>query len=575
MGIRVRGTTAALIVIGLAATACTGGGTAGGGGAQGGAAGSLPRNETLYTTGTQWGPPANFNPVRDWDFATGSKGLAYETLFHFDPNQGKLTPWLAQSGTWTDDKTYELKLRSGITWSDGKPLTADDVVYSYGISKYEASPLHTMWSWLSGAKAVDATTVRFTFKQAHYQEWDFNLYGIPIVPKHIWGTRSEKDVLNGVNDNPVATGAYKLKSHSQDRVVWERRDDWWGVKILGKKPAPKYIVDVSNPSNEVVVGQLTQGQLDLSNNFLPGASSMVKAHKVVSYYDKPPYMLPANTTWMVPNTTKKPMNDPAFRKALADSVDTPKIVKGVYGQLVQAANPTGLLPQWSKFVDKGVVAKEGFSFDPAKARKTLAAAGYKDRDGDGFVENKDGSKISLKLEVPSGWTDWMEASKVIAAGAKDAGIKIAPGFPDQNALQEQRGKGDFDLILDNQRQLSNTPWTYYQYIFEQPIQKVQNTVNFGRYENDQAWDLVQQLGGVRTDDTAGMQKVISRIQDIQLKELPVIPLWYNALWAQSNTGAWSGWPSDKAGAPHTAPAMWRNWMEMGGFDTLTTLKPAK
>lgn len=574
MAIRVRMITTALAVIGLAATACTGGGAAGGGG-QGAGNGSLPRNETLYTSGTQWGPPANYNPFRNWDHATGTKGLAYETLFHFDPNQGKLTPWLAQSGAWSDDKTYEVKLRPGVKWSDGKPLTAEDVAYSYGVGKFEASSLHPMWSWLSDAKAVDTTTVRFTFKEAHYQEWDFNLYGLPIVPKHIWSTRSEKDILNGVNDKPVVSGAYKLKSHSQDRVVWERRDDWWGVKMLGKKPAPKYIVDVSNPSNEVVIGQLTQGQLDLSNNFLPGAAAMVKSGKVASYYDKPPYMLSANTTWLVPNTTKKPLDDAAFRKALADSVDIGKIVKGVYGQLVNPANPTGLLPQWDTFVDKDLVAKEGFAFDTAKAKQTLAAAGYKDTDGDGFVENKDGSKISLKLEVPSGWTDWMEAAKVVASSAKAAGIKITPGFPDQNALQEARGKGNFDLVLNNERQLSNSPWTYYEYIFQLPVQAEQNTVNFGRYENKEAWGLVQQLGGIKTDDTAGMQKVISKIQEIQLKEVPVIPLWYNGLWAQQNTSAWKNWPSDKAGAPHSAPALWRNWLEMGGFDMLTTLKPAK
>ncbi|MFI6344120.1 ABC transporter substrate-binding protein [Streptomyces sp. NPDC050560] len=573
MGIRGR-ITAALVVFGLAATACTGGSSSGSGPSGPAAGGALPRNETLYTTGTQWGPPANYNPLRDWDCATGTKGLAYETLFHFDPNAGKLTPWLATSGSWTDDTTYELKLRPGITWSDGKPLTADDVVYSYEIGKMAAAPTHTMWSWLSGARKVDDTTVRFSFEQPHYQEWDFDLYGIPIVPKHVWGGRSEKDVLNGVNDKPVVSGAYTLKSKGQDRVVWQRRDDWWGTKALGMTPAPKYIVDVSNPSNEVVIGQLNQGQLDLSNNFLPGAASMVKAGKVVSYHDKPPYMLPANTAWLVPNTTRKPMDDAEFRKALASSVDVDKIVKGVYGQLVDKAGPTGLLPQWDKFVDKGEVARKGFSFDTAKARKLLSEAGYKDGNGDGYVENKDGSAISLKLMVPSGWTDWMEASKVIASSAKAAGIRITPGFPDQNALNEQRGKGNFDLIMDNQRQLSNTPWTYYQYLFQLPVLDTQNTVNFGRYENKHAWDLVQQLGQVKTDDTAGMRKVISRLQDIQLTDMPLIPLWYNALWAQSNPGTWTNWPSDKAGAPHSAPAMWRNWLEMGGFETLTTLKPA-
>ncbi|MGW2281120.1 ABC transporter substrate-binding protein [Streptomyces sp. NPDC001770] len=573
-GIRVR-IACALAVIALTATACTGGSPATGKGPGGAQGGSLPRDETLYTTGTQWGPPANYNPLRDWDHATGTKGLVYETLFHFDPNAGKLTPWLAESGAWKDAKTYEVKLRPGITWSDGEPLTAKDVAYSYGLGKIEASSFHSLWSWLSGAEAVDDTTVRFTFASAHYQEWDFNLYGRPIVPEHVWSGRSEEEILNGVNDKPVGTGAYTLKSKSQDRVVWQRRDTWWGTKALGMTPAPRYIVDVSNPSNEVVIGQLGQGQLDLSNNFLPGASSLVKAKKVVSYYDQPPYMLSANTAWLVPNTTRKPLDDAAFRKALAASVDIDKIVKGVYGDLVKKADPTGLLPQWDQYIDKGVVASDGFSYDTAGAKKILADAGYRDTNGDGLVENKDGSKIALKLAVPTGWTDWMEAAKVIAAGAKAAGISVTTEFPDQNALNEQRAKGDFDLVLNNDRQLSNTPWTYYEYMFQLPVQKQQNTVNFGRYENQEAWKLVQRLGQVPTDDAAGMKAVTSELQKIQLDEMPLIPLWYNGLWSQSTTGTWTNWPSDKAGAPAYAPALWRNWLEMGGFEMLTRLKPAK
>ncbi|MGW7595441.1 ABC transporter substrate-binding protein, partial [Streptomyces rubiginosohelvolus] len=90
----------------------------------------------------------------------------------------------------------------------------------------------------------------------------------------------------------------------------------------------------------------------------------------------------------------------AFRRALAASVDTGKIVKGVYGGLVKGADPTGLLPQWDTYIDKGLVASEGFTFDTAEAKQILADAGYKDTDGDGLVENKDGSKISLKLAVP-------------------------------------------------------------------------------------------------------------------------------------------------------------------------------
>ncbi|WP_433518014.1 ABC transporter substrate-binding protein [Nonomuraea sp. CA-143628] len=573
-----------LLATALAAAACTGGGAtptapnsqpASAPAANPGNPGSLPRNQTLYTTGTQWGPPANFNPIREWDSAVGTKGLVYETLFHYDPNAAKLTPWLAESGGWTSDTVYEAKIRTGITWADGQPMTAKDVVFSYELGKMKTVPFHNVWDWLKSVEAPDAQTVRFTFAKANYQEWDYNLYNRVVVPEHIWRGRSEEDVLNGVNDDPVGTGAYKFQSHDQDRVVLVKRDDWWGRTALKMDPKPKYIVDVATPSNEVALGMLLQKGMDLSNNFLPGVANLVKGNfGITSFYDQPPYMLSANTAWLVPNTTKKPMDDPAFRKALAASVDTKKIVEGVYGNLVKAAGPTGLLPQWDQYVDQGAVSQGGFSFDLAKAKKTLADAGYKDRDGDGLVEGKDGGKIDLTIIVPSGWTDWMEAARVIAGSAKAAGINVEPDFPDYNALVAKRGKGDFDLLLNNERGLSNSPWTYYDYMFQLPIQKTQNTVNFGRYENKAAWALVQRLDQVKTDDVAEMKSLTGQLQKIHLAELPIIPLWYNGLWAQSSVSVWKNWPSAAQGAPKTAPAMWRNWLELGGFETLTQLQPA-
>ncbi|HEY9525277.1 MAG TPA: ABC transporter substrate-binding protein [Thermopolyspora sp.] len=536
---------------------------------------SLPRNETLYTSGAQWGPPANFNPIREWDSAMGAKGLVYETLFHFDPATGKLFPWLAQSGGWTGDKTYEIKLRPGVKWSDGQPFTAKDVAFTFELGKMETIPYHVLWEWLKSVEAVDDQTVKFTFSTANYQEWDFNLFNRAIVPEHLWKDLSEKDVLNGVNENAVGTGAYKYMSHDQDRVVLERRDDWWGKTALNMEPKPKYIVDIVNSSNEVAMGLLLQKGMDLSNNFLPGIANLVKGNFGIStYYPDAPYMLSANTTWLVPNTTKKPMNDPAFRKALATAIDTKKIVENVYSNIVKASGPTGMLPQWDQFVDQGVVGQYGFSFDKDKAKKMLADAGYKDTNGDGLVENKDGSKLSLSLIVPSGWTDWMEASRSIAASAKAAGIDITPDFPDYNALVEKRGKGDFDLVLNNDRQLSNTPFTYYQFIYQLPIQKTQNTVNFGRYEDKKSWDLVQRLDQVKSDDTEGMKKVLAELQKRQLDQLPVIPLWYNGLWSQVSNSVWKNWPSSTGNMPKTAAVSWRNWWEMGGFKTLTQLQPA-
>jgi peptide/nickel transport system substrate-binding protein len=65
---------------------------------------SYPRSETLYTSGTMYGPPGDFNPIKDWDYTTGTFGLLYESLFLYNPLTDKFIPWLAQSGSWTGAK---------------------------------------------------------------------------------------------------------------------------------------------------------------------------------------------------------------------------------------------------------------------------------------------------------------------------------------------------------------------------------------------------------------------------------------------------------------------------------------
>ena len=94
------------------------------------AMGEFPRNQTLYTTGAAWEPPGDWNPINTGQ-VTGLNGLGYEPLFLFDPNEAVLTPWLAESGSWTADLVYEAKLRDGITWSDGEQMTAEDVKYTF------------------------------------------------------------------------------------------------------------------------------------------------------------------------------------------------------------------------------------------------------------------------------------------------------------------------------------------------------------------------------------------------------------------------------------------------------------
>lgn len=531
-----------------------------------------PREETLYTSGTQWGAPNDWNPVTDWNYAMGTFGLVYEPLFLYDPLKDEYVPWLAESGEWTGETEYTIKLRDGIFWADGEALTAEDVKVTLELAKDNPLPYSGIWDFLESVEAVDDLTAVVTFSSPQHQQWGNFIYNRPVLPAHLWADRTEEELL-GPNENPIGTGPYQYLTHDQGRMVWQKRDDaWWATEVYDLDPKPTYIVDIVNGSNNVALGLVLQGGLDLSNNFLPGVATLIEGgYGLSTYYDEPPYMLSANTAWLAMDHTEPPLDDPAFRKALAWAIDVPTIVNRVYGNIVQGANPTGLLPTWEKYIDQSVVDEMGFSYDPEMAKQALADAGYVDSDGDGFVENLDGSPISLEIIVPNGWTDWMESIRVIAESAAAVGIDVQTAFPDYNARTDAIHSGNFDLAIVNDKQISNTPWDYYNYMFRLPILESQNTDNFARYDNPDAYALVQELDQVPVDDVEGMNELISQLQAIHLADMPIIPLWYNGAWAQASNAAWTNWPSD--GGAEVFPITWGGYWQMGGMRWLDAIEP--
>lgn len=555
---------AALVAVVLVATACSGDEGAGG----------YPREETLYTTGTAWGPPVNWNPLMPGIFAVGTKGLVYEPLFHYDPEENEYEPWLAESDEWAEEDVHVITLREGVEWSDGEPLTAEDVVATIELGAHDAVHYSNIHAMIESVEATGEHEVTVTFEDNRPQEWMNWAYSEAIVPAHIWADMDEETVTDSPNEDPVGTGPYTYESSTDDRMVWERNDDWWGTDALGLEMQPRYVIDIVNTSNEITMGMLDQNEVDMSNNFLPGIDQVLESNEAItSYYDEPPYMRSANTAWLIPNHEREPLDDAAFRDALAHAVDVQQIVEGAYSNLVEPADPTGLLPEWDDYIDHDLVEEEGFSFDPERAAEILEEAGYTDEDGDGYVETPDGDPISLNLEVPSGWTDWMEAARVIADNAQDVGIDLEAAFPDEQLLIENRNGGEYDLVINNDVQLSNTPWTYYEYLFELPVREDQTTANFQRHENEEAWELVEQLAEVPAEDDEAIVEAVSRIQEIQLTENPAIPLWYNGLWSQAGDTVWTNWPSDADG-PHYPGTMWNDWFELGAIRTLAEIEPA-
>ena len=422
---------------------------------------ALPRNATLYTSGTAWGPFSQFNPLRTSGNATGTLGLLYETLFRYDPLKDKYIPWLATDGKWVG-RTYVLHLRPGVKWSDGKPLTGADVKFTFETGKLAGSELSTMWKTGLSNILVKGNTVSFVFTgKPNYLDWDTNIYSYAIVPAaSLEELQRDRDHDRQHRQDMVGTGpfTYGAGKGTSGTLQWNRRSDWWATKALGMKMPMQYLVDIHNTQNTASLQNFLKDNIDLSNNFFPGVDKVVGG-KVQTYYPKAPYMLSANTAWLVPNTTHAAVERCGVPAGARDVDQRRPDRQGRLRQHRREGQPDRPAADLEQVDRPGPGARSWASRTASPSAKSLLApAGYKDTNGDGYVENKDGSNINLRLIVPNGWSDWMTAIQIIAASAKDAGIKITPAYPDYNGLVDERNSGKFDLVINNDKQLGNTPY---------------------------------------------------------------------------------------------------------------------
>ncbi len=528
---------------------------------------SLPRNETVYTSGVAYSAPTNWNPMNIGNYATGTQGLLYETLFLYNPIKNTYIPWLARSGTWTNSSTYTIDLRDGITWSDGSAFTSADVAYTIELAKTNpAVPYSNLGPFIKSVSTPDANTVVVHFNPGAYQVWLNFLWHNPIIDKAVWSTLSPADQVTGANASPIGTGPMLLDTANDQEVAYTVNPNWWAIKDLNLSFKFKYLVDIVNGSNNVELGQLLESNIDLSNNFLPGISQLISSpaatgklnsnggYGLATYYPTAPYMLSANTVWLEPNLTLAPMNNLNFRKALAYAINPQQIANVIYSNLVDPATPTGLLPNLNPFINKSVVSKYGFFYNPKVAKQFLKASSYKGQ--------------TITIQDPDGWTDWNSATDVIVQELQAIGIKAVAFFPQDAARNVNLTDGTYDLALDNNAGPSSNPWSYFDRVFQLPILKKQTAqLNWERDDNPTAWALVEKLGTISPTDPAASQAIYSQLEQIELSTLPEIPLWYNGAWAQYNTTYWKDFPT--ASTDQYTPVMWGGWL--GNMTTVLAL----
>jgi peptide/nickel transport system substrate-binding protein len=540
---------------------------------------SFPRPQTLITSGTQWGNIAGTNPYVG-NYAAGMVGLVNETLLRFDPLKDTYINWLAKSAKWTGPQQFTIAVRPGVQWADGKRFTGGDVAFNLNLTRFKTSPWNNLYLNVKAPVVAHGNTVVVNFKTTpNYVQWQNAMWNIPMIspPQARNAITNAASLTTYSPGNPIGTGPYVMDAKGYDpttRVVYVKKPHWWAAdQHVSPSPKPKYIIDLVNTSNTNSLSAVLAGVEDLNNNYLPGVESLVNQGKVSAYYKKAPYMLSANTAWLEPNTTHKPLSDVVFRKALAGAIDVNKIVREDYHNLVLPASPTGLLPTWNKYVDAASVKANGTKFSTSAAETMLTKAGYT-KDSSGYFKNKDGSKIDLEIAVPQGWSDWEAARDMIISSAKDAGIRITAKVKDFNTWQTDRNTGNFDLVVDNNYQISDNPYTYWNGIFHLPILTTgtgQTNFNFQRYSNPSAWSLVQRLDKTPLTNTSAIKEINSKLQTILMQDQPLIPLWYNGVWAQFTSKYWTNWPAAGTSRQYI-PAMWRGYMQMTGIDMITHLK---
>ncbi len=537
------------------------------------------RQSTLYAVGGIWGAPTNFNPLNPSDLTSGVQGLIYEKLFMFNPLDGKTNPWIAESGKW-EGKTFKVKIRKGVTFSDGTKCTAKDVKFTYELGKkYDEVYYSNVWKGnLSSIDLIDDYTLNFVFADPAYLEWANQIWQIDILPEHIWASLPKDELLQRPNEKAIGTGPYLIGAYNDQKFELIKNKKWWAIEEMDWDPKPEKIVQLVLPDNSVTVSMLKKGDLDISGNFLPGFPKIKTQpgyEMIKSFYEKSPYFLQQSVAMLCINTTKAPLDNKDLRRAIANSINLQSIIDLAYEGQVTAANPLGFqdIKTWMQYYPEDVVKEFGFSYDVEKSKKILEDAGFKDINGDGFVETPAKKPFSIRLTVPKGWTDWEAAGHVVIDSMNKVGIKTVEDFYDENRYWDALGAADFDMVVtDNYTTPATTPYTVLESVFLREVKKGESADNgnYSRYDNPAARELLRKFNKTPMSDVGTGKKLVAEMAKMILQDSPVIPLWNNGLWNQYSESVWTGWPDEND--PYARIAVYPGQWDMGTVYALTKIR---
>jgi peptide/nickel transport system substrate-binding protein len=497
-------------------------------------------HQCLVMTGS--GDPAfvrNFNPYTATSLPSGtlSRGALYEPLIVTTAGAKLQVPWLAQSWQWSKDgKTLTLNIRKGVKWSDGKPLTAADVVYSLTAGKQDSVMDMVGFarpeSSIASIKQAGTYKVVIRLKAVDSQFIAANLNLQFVVPKHVFS--QVKDVKTWTNPNPVSSGPFNKigRFTTQDYVLLKNQSYW--KKGSPKIPCMEY---VQAASNDAALLLIQSGQVDWTHNFVPNVEKayIAKNPKYFhAFYAKAGYPV-----GLMLDTTKYPYSMPAFRQALSMAVDRNKVVKlGEYGY-APAADAVGLSALFPKWVTDSKVkaeAKRLSTYSPAAAKSLLTANGFK-YDGSKLLDPK-GNPVDLEFHVISGWSDWVASLQIITANLKDIGINASVKLePDWGSWYPNAASTKTPTLLW-QTASWGTPFGYFysnmhRNAFVPSGTDGTNTGNWIHYWNSTATKALDEWKG--TLNVTAQHRAATQLQSLWLKKMPMVPLFIGPRWSTYST----------------------------------------
>jgi len=476
----------------------------------------------------------NYNPYTTKDLL---HGVMFEPLLVFNNMTGQTDYRLAESYAYSDDlKTITLKLREGLKWSDGEKLTADDVVYSFVLTKdAPAFDQKGIWSGknLNQIKATDERTVVFELNEAD-STFVWNLERYHIVPKHVWG--DVKDLTTFTNPNPVGSGPMTTVKFLKPQQMELCRNPHY---YLENRPYLDCINFRSYNDNSQIQPALIKGEIDWGSNFIADVeSTFVGADPKNNHF-----WYPANDAiHLYVNTKKAPFDDLKVRQALSMALDRETIVDiAAYGYPTANYNAGGIGELYKTSINQNITNqyKNLTTYNPSKARALLDQAGIVDKDGDGFRDGKDGKTLEFDIEVVNGWTDWIQVVQMVTEYFEEVGVKANVKTVDWAVYDANLKKSNYTMSI-NWSMVATNPILAYQEYFS--TSRIGKTWHAGHGVHSPAIDnLIDSFG--KTGDK--QQQILDELQEFSAQNLPFIPLFSNPTWFQYSNKKIAGWPSEK------------------------------